>query len=616
MAESRSGRQIEGRPARRGGARGTPLLRSLGFLSGYRWETGGAFASLLLSTAGGLIVPRLTQIIIDQGISAVSMTVIIWGALGIVGAAAVSAVFSYLQGFLAARASQGVAYDLRNALYAHIQSLSFGYHDRAQTGQLLTRATSDVEMVRMFVSTGLMQLVSALLMMTGSLILLFGTNWQLTLMTVPVMVLVLIVFAFFSSKGRPLFIQVQQRLGRLNTVLQENLAGIRVVKAFAREPWEKERFGGANLDFRDANIRVGKMFARVMPLIFTLANLGTLIVVWGGGYQVLANRLTIGELVAFQSYLMMTMFPMVMLGMIIMSVSQAGAGAQRIFEILDAEVEVTDRPGARELPPIEGRVAFENVTFRYFSEQKPVLEEVSFVAEPGESVALFGATGSGKSTIINLIPRFYDVSEGRVTVDGHDVRDVTLQSLRRQIGIVLQETTLFGGTVRENIAYGRPDASEEEIVAAARTAEAHDFIAGFSEGYDTPVGERGVTLSGGQKQRIAIARALLIDPRILILDDSTSSVDIETELRIQKALENLRRGRTSFIIAQRISTVQRADKVVVLDGGRVVAQGTHEELLRDSPIYAEIYCSQLQDDRELLPAVGAVARTEAGQEVS
>jgi ATP-binding cassette subfamily B protein len=592
------------------------LLRALVFLSGYRWETGGAFISLLLSTAGSLVVPRLTQIVIDQGISAVSMTVIVWGALGIVAAAAVSAVFSYLQGFLAARASQGVAYDLRNALYAHIQSLSFGYHDRAQTGQLLTRATSDVELVRMFISTGLVQLVSALLMMTGSLILLFGTNWQLTLMTVPVMVLVLVVFAFFAGKGRPLFIQVQQKLGRLNTILQENLAGIRVVKAFAREPWERERFGGVNLEFRDANISVGRMFALVMPLIFTLANLGTLTVVWGGGYQVLASRLTIGELVAFQSYLMMTMFPMVMLGMIIMAVSQAGAGAQRIFEILDAEVEVTDRPGARELPPIEGRVAFENVTFRYFSEQKPVLEEVSFVAEPGESVALFGATGSGKSTIINLIPRFYDVSEGRVTVDGHDVRDVTLQSLRRQIGIVLQETTLFGGTVRENIAYGRPDASEEEIVAAARTAEAHDFIAGFSERYDTPVGERGVTLSGGQKQRIAIARALLIDPRILILDDSTSSVDIETELRIQHALENLRLGRTSFIIAQRISTVQGADKVVVLDGGRVVAQGTHQELLRDSPIYAEIYCSQLQDDRELLPAVGAVARTEAGQEVS
>jgi ATP-binding cassette subfamily B multidrug efflux pump len=616
LSESRSARRSEERPATRSTRRGTPLLRALAFLSGYRWEAGGAFVSLLLSTAGSLIVPRLSQIIIDQGISVASMTVIVWGALGIVGAAMVSAVFTYLQGFLAARASQGVAYDLRNALYAHIQSLSFGYHDRAQTGQLLTRGTSDVEMVRMFVSIGLAQLVSALLMMIGSMVLLFGMNWQLTLMTVPVMVVVLIVFAFFSSKGRPLFVQVQQKLGSLNTVLQENLAGIRVVKAFAREPWEKERFGGVNVGFRDSNIRVGKMFARIMPLIFTLANLGTLTVVWGGGYQILAGRLTVGELVAFQSYLMMTMFPMVMLGMIIMNVSQAGAGAQRIFEILDAEIEVTDRPGARELPPIEGRVEFENVTFRYFSEQRPVLEDVSFVAEPGESVALFGATGSGKSTIINLIPRFYDVSEGRVTVDGHDVRDVTLQSLRRQIGIVLQETTLFGGTVRENIAYGKPGASEEEIVAAARTAEAHDFITSFSEGYDTLVGERGVTLSGGQKQRIAIARALLIDPRILILDDSTSSVDIETELRIQQALENLRLGRTSFIIAQRISTVQRADKVVVLDGGRVVAQGTHEDLLRDSPLYAEIYCSQLQDDRDGIADVSAVAWTEAGQEVS
>lgn len=322
-----------------------------------------------------------------------------------------------------------------------------------------------------------------------------------------------------------------------------------------------------------------------------------------------------GELVAFQSYLMMTMFPMVMLGMIIMSVSQAGAGAQRIFEILDAEIEVTDRPGARVLPPIEGRVEFENVTFRYFPEQEPVLKEVNLVAEPGESMALFGATGSGKSTIINLIPRFYDVSEGRVTVDGHDVRDVRLQSLRRQIGIVLQETTLFGGTIRENIAYGKPDAPEQEIIEAARAAEAHDFITSFPEGYDTLVGERGVTLSGGQKQRIAIARALLIDPRILILDDSTSSVDIETELRIQQALERLQRGRTSFIIAQRISTVQRADKVVVLDGGRVVAQGKHEELLRESPLYAEIYSSQLQDDRDGPPDVSPVAWTEAGQEV-
>jgi ATP-binding cassette subfamily B multidrug efflux pump len=557
--------------------------------------------SLALTSGGNLVIPRLTQTVIDQGITAGEMRAIIWGALGMVSVALLRAVFSYLQGVLAAKASQGVAYDLRNALYAHIQSLSFGYHDRAQTGQLLTRATSDVEMVRSFISMGVLQLFSALLMMIGSLALLVTTNWQLTLITLPVMLSVLAVFGFFASRGRPLFTLVQQTLGRLNTTLQESLAGIRVVKAFAREPFERQRFGASNQELREAGLRVGRMFAVAMPLIFTLANLGTLAVIWGGGHQIMAGRLTIGELVAFQSYLMMTMFPMLMLGMIIMSVSQAGAGAQRIFEILDAESEVREKPGASELPPIRGEVVFDDVTFRYFPEQEAVLRRVSFDAEPGQTVALLGATGSGKSTIINLIPRFYDVSEGRVMVDGLDVREVTLESLRQQIGIVLQETVLFGGTIRENIAYGRPDASEEEIIAAAQAAEAHDFITSFAQGYDTVVGERGVTLSGGQKQRIAIARALLIDPRILILDDSTSSVDVETEYHIQEALDRLRGGRTSFVIAQRISTVLNADQILVLDKGQVAAWGGHEDLLRDSSLYAEIYYSQLRDDRDVRP---------------
>ncbi len=604
MTPGNKTRQSEEKPRHLGGGLGKPLLRALAFLVAYKREAAGAFISLVLSTAGSLVIPRLTQVVIDQGIAAEQMTVILWGAGAIVVAAVLGALFSYLRGFLAAKASQGVAYDLRNALYTQIQSLSFSYHDRAQTGQLLTRATSDVELVRTFISMGVLQLLSALLMMMGSLALLVNTNWQLTLLTLPVMLLVLAVFGFFARKGRPLFILVQQKLGRLNAVLQENLAGVRVVKAFAREPFEMQQFGVSNQELRDANVRVFKMFAFVMPLIFVIANLGTLSVVWGGGYQVIAMRLTIGELVAFQSYLMMTMFPMVMLGMIIVSVSQAGAGAERIFEILDTESEVREKPDAEELLPLQGRVVFENVTFRYFGDQEPVLRDVSFVAEPGQTVALFGATGSGKSTIINLIPRFYDVSEGRVTVDGYDVRGVTLDSLRRQIGIVLQETVLFGGTIRENIAYGRPDSSEEEIIAAAKVAEAHDFITSFPDGYDTAVGERGVTLSGGQKQRIAIARALLIDPRILILDDSTSSVDMETEYRIQQALDRLRGGRTSFVIAQRISTVLNADKVVVLDKGQVVAQGTHAELLRDSPLYAEIYWSQLQDDREPQPELG------------
>ena len=579
-----------------GGNLGRPLLRTLGFLAPYKWQAAGAFVSLALSSAGSLVIPRLAQAVIDQGIIARQARVILWGAVGMVAIALLQSLFSYLQGLLAARASQGVAYDLRNALYAHIQNLSFSYHDRSQTGQLLTRATSDVELVRTFISMGVLQLFSALLMMAGSLVLLLSTNWQLTLITFPVILSVLAVFAFFASRGRPLFAVIQQTLGRLNTRLQEGLTGIRVVKAFAREPFEMQRFDASNQELREVNLRVGKMFAFAMPLIFTLANLGTLAVAWGGSYQVIAGRLTIGELVAFQSYLMMIMFPMLMLGMIIMSVSQAGAGAERIFEILDAESEVKEKSDAIDLPSIDGRVIFDKVTFRYFRDQDPVLKEVSLVTEPGQTVALLGATGSGKSTIINLIPRFYDVSEGKVTIDGYDIRDVILDSLRQQIGIVLQETVLFGGTIRENIAYGRPEASDEEVFAAAQMAEAHDFITGFSEGYDTRVGQRGVTLSGGQKQRVAIARALLIDPRILILDDSTSSVDVETEYHIQQALDRLRGGRTSFVIAQRISTVLNADQILVLDGGQIAAQGTHEELLESSPLYAEIYYSQLLDD--------------------
>jgi len=470
------------------------------------------------------------------------------------------------------------------------------------------------------------------------------------------MPLTMAVFFHFARRLRPLFTRVQQYLARLNTILQENLAGVRVVKAFAREPYEHRRFSAANRDLMEQQIETGRLIATAFPLIFLLSNLGTLAVIWLGGLQVIGGRLTIGELIAFQSYLMMTMFPLFMLGMILAMVSQAAASAERIFEILDAQSEVVEKPDATELPAIQGRVAFEQVWFRYFgpkdkpSTEKPagrrspraagagggmsgmgamggmgggmagppsglprdewVLKDVSFVAEPGQTIALLGATGSGKSTIINLIPRFYDVTRGRVTVDGWDVRDVTLDSLRSQIGIVLQETTLFSGTIRENIAYGRPEATEEEIVAAARAAEAHDFITAFDEGYETPVGERGVTLSGGQKQRIAIARALLLDPHILILDDSTSSVDVETEYRIQRALERLMVGRTSFVIAQRISTVRDADQILVLERGRIAAVGTHRELIRDSAIYAEIYSSQLQDELDLRPEpeAGGVAK--------
>ena len=575
------------------------LGRALAYLKRHWPTAAGAFLSLIIATASRLVIPSFTQRIIDDGISAGDINVVTRSAIIMVALAAAGSVFTFLQGILMARTAQGVAYDLRNEIYAKIQSLSFSYHDRAQTGQLLTRATSDVDMVHRFVGMGFVMVLSALLMMGGSIAFLFSTDWQLALIVLVLIPIVFGIFGFFAAKGRPLFMQIQQQMATLNTILQENLVGVRVVKAFVREDYEAKRYGEGNLKLLGLNLSVGRIFSVAFPLIFLLANLATLAIYWAGGYQAIAGSMSIGRLVAFSSYMMMAFFPMLMLGMILAMISQAAASAERVFEILDAQSEVVEKPGAVALASVVGEVTFDHVTFRYISSGEPVLDDVSFTAKPGETVALLGATGSGKSTIVNLIPRFYDATDGRVALDGVDVRDVTLESLRMQIGLVFQETMLFSGTIRENIAFGKPGSRMEDIVAAADAAEADDFIRSFADGYDTQVGERGVTLSGGQKQRIAIARALLMDPRILILDDATSSVDFETELRIQRALDRLMEGRTSFVIAQRIATVLNADQIMVLDQGRVVASGTHEELLQDSAIYAEIYSSQLQREAEL-----------------
>ncbi len=575
------------------------LVRSLRFLKPYLWFTIGSLMALVVSSGAMLVLPRLTQYVIDQGIAQNDLPHVIRLTLAMIGLAVARAFFQFAQGALAARSAQGVAYDLRNELYGRIQSLSFSYHDRAQTGQLLTRATSDVDRVRMFIGNGAVMFLSAAVMLVGAITLLFRTNWRLALLIVFVVPTTFGLFGLFARAAMPLFSEVQRRLSSLNVVLQENLAGVRVVKAFAREPYEAERFEAANRDLYEIAIRVNNIMSLAFPTVFSVANIATLVIYWSGGNQVIGGTLTTGELVAFSSYVMMAFFPVLMMGMMIAMLSQAGASAERIFEILDADVEVKEKPNAIELPRLEGRVAFEDVCFRYYGTGDPVLDDISFVAEPGQTIALLGASGSGKSSVINLIPRFYDVCEGRVTVDGYDVRDVTLDSLRSQIGIVLQETNLFEGTIRENIAFGRPGATDEQVERAAEAAEAADFIHGFADGYTTRVGERGVTLSGGQKQRIAIARALLTDPRVLILDDATSSVDLATELRIQRALDRLMEGRTSFVIAQRVATVLNADLILVLDAGRVAAMGTHEQLMRDSEIYAEIYSSQLDPDRTL-----------------
>jgi ATP-binding cassette subfamily B protein len=518
--------------------------------------------------------------------------------IGVIGFAVMRGLFAFSTSFNAERTSQGVAYDLRNELFAKIQRLSFSYHDQTQTGQLMIRATDDVDKVRLFVGQGLVMALQALVLLAGTLIILALTNFSLTLVVLPTLPLAIILFMGFSAFAQPLFLQVQIRLSKLNTVLQENLAGIKVVKAFVREASEQKKFNAAADDLLQQQLRVSRLFSFLFPFIFLIMNLGQAAVLYFGARQIIGGTLTLGEWQKFSLYLIFVFFPLGQLTMIIAQMAQASASATRIFEILDAQSDVHDKPNAIGLPPIRGHVKFENVTFRYFGSTEPVLSNVSFEAHPGQTIALLGATGSGKTSIINLIPRFYDVSEGRVLIDGYDVREVKLESLRSQIGIVLQDTTLFTGTIRDNIAFGRPDATLDEIIAAAKAAEAHDFIMTFSHGYDTRVGERGTTLSGGQKQRVAIARALLLNPRILILDDSTSSVDLQTEYRIQKALDKLMKGRTSFVIAQRISTVLNADQILVLDKGEIVARGKHEELMEESEIYAEIYNSQLIGDAE------------------
>ncbi|QRN96446.1 ABC transporter ATP-binding protein [Archangium violaceum] len=575
---------------------GKAVWRALGYLRRYKLETAGALVSLLLLSAANLAAPQMVRLAIDEGIARDNRSTLLAAVGGLVAIALVRGLFTFLQGYLAERASQGVAFDLRDGLFARIQRLSFSYYDQAQTGQLLTRLTNDVEQVRTFVGSGVVQFAASLVMLVGCAALLLGINLVLGVAAIAAVAPILWLLRRFMGQMGPLFGKLQASLGRLNTVLQEDLRGIRVVRAFSGEARETARYQRINDELLVQNLQVVDAISSNFPFVGFFANLGTLVVVGLGGVLIFGQRLTLGELLAFNSYLGFLLMPLMSVGFLSVQLSRAGASALRVFELLDTEVEVVDRPGARVLPPIQGRVEFRDVRFRYAGGEREVLRGVGFVAEPGQLVAILGTTGSGKSTIINLLPRFYDVTGGAVLVDGQDVREVTLSSLRSQIGIVLQEALLFSGTIRENIAYGRPEATLEEVQAAAEAAQAAGFIAELPQGYDTRVGERGVGLSGGQRQRLAIARALLTDPRLLILDDSTSAVDAETESAIQDALDRLMRGahRTAIVIAQRVSTVRDADLILVLDEGRVVARGRHEELVASSPLYNEILGSQLQ----------------------
>ncbi|MCB0127844.1 MAG: ABC transporter ATP-binding protein, partial [Caldilineaceae bacterium] len=478
-----------------------------------------------------------------------------------------------------------------------LATLSFSYHDRTEAGQLLSRAMQDVERIRFLTGRATLRLVSSIMLAIGTAVMLFWMNPRLALLSMAAIPILANRAYAFGRQMRPLSLAIQQALAVLTTRLEQNLRGARVVKSFAREEYESERFIDTNAEWFALSERSVRLQAINVPLLDLISNIGTIFIIWYGGRLVIHNQLTLGELVAFSTYLSQLIQPIRRLGMIIPAISMAATAAERVFEILDAESEVRDAPDAYPLPPVKGHVLLEHVGFAYFNRHR-VLDDITLEAQPGEIIALLGATGSGKSSVINLIPRFYDPTEGRITIDGHDLRRVTLNSLRDQIGIVLQETTLFASTIRENLLFGRPDATEQEMIEAAQAAQAHDFIMRMPDGYDTAVGERGVTLSGGQKQRMAIARALLKDPRILILDDATASVDTATERLIQKALTNLMQGRTSFVIAQRLSTVRTANLIVVLDRGRISAAGDHETLLQTSELYAGIYYGQLAIQEE------------------
>jgi ATP-binding cassette subfamily B protein len=557
----------------------------------------GIIGSQILAVA----IPQVLRFVIDRGVAQQDKNYMLQAGLLVVGLGLLRGLAGFLSRYYAEKQSHLVAFDIRNDLYNRVQTLPFSYHDTARTGSLITRAIADVDEVQRFLAYGLLDGLNTLLVVAFSVVMMVIINPVLAGIT-----LLPIIPLIWRSKVFAHFVETEWRkvmdhLSNLGNHLQENIVGAEVVRAFAREPYEIAKFDTENRRLYDQQLTVIRSWTTYIPLSAIIISVSTALVLIFGGWLEHENRLgvTVGVVVQFNAYVLLMSQPIRFVGFVIMLINQGIASGRRVFEVLDTPQTLNEKADAIPLPQLEGIVRFENVSVRYTDSMPLVLKNITLTARPNQVIAVMGKTGSGKSTLVNLIPRFYEITEGRITVDGYDIRDATLTSLRRQIGIVLQESLLFSATIRENIALGKPDASDEEVIAAARAANAHDFIMEFPDGYETRVGERGVTLSGGQQQRVAIARALLINPRILILDDATSSVDTQTEHLIQEALERLMEGRTTFVVAQRLSTILNADEIIVLDHGRIAERGRHLDLLARDGLYKEIYELQLADQERV-----------------
>jgi ATP-binding cassette subfamily B protein len=572
------------------------LLRTATFLRPYVWQILATLVILLTITGLGLLVPRIIQNVIDDGLMRGDTAYLVRAALLLLGLGLGSALLNFLNRYLSAWIAAKVGYDLRNRMYNHIQYLPFTYHDHTQSGQLISRCIEDVRSIENFAGSSVAELVRFVFLTIGILVAMLSENARLAVIALLPMIPLILMTSSFGTKIGALFFAVDMAVGEVSNRLQENVVGVQVVRAFAREPYEVQRFDTANKDVFVKWVKVIDEWAKIMPTTGWLTTLGTILILFFGGQMVLNGTMTIGAIVAFNAYILMLAEPAQSLTGLVNAGGEAAAGAQRVFEVLDTQPAIQSPADAVKLESLRGEVEFREVGLKYQDEKTASLSGINLRVQPNRIVALIGPTGSGKTSLINLIPRFYDVSEGELFVDGVDVRKMDLTTLRRQIGIVLQTSLLFSDTIKGNIAYGRPDATDEEVIAAARAAQAHEFIESFPNGYETIVGERGVTLSGGQRQRVAIARALLMNPRILILDDSLSSVDTQTEKLIQAALDKLMEGRTTFVIAHRLSTVRRADLILVMDKGRIVERGTHEELLRLNGLYKEIHDLQLMQN--------------------